>query len=52
MIVDETLVTLKSMSLCISLDDMQEEIRTGLKDKSPQMRLNSLKFLKEFTNAK
>lgn len=46
MIVDETLSTLKTMIYSITLEDMQEEIKLGLKDKSPQMRLNTLKLLK------
>jgi len=52
MIVDETLATLKTMTLSITLEDMQEEIKSGLKDKSPQMRLNTLKLLKELSAKK
>lgn len=52
MIVDETLATLKTMTLSITLEDMQDEIKSGLKDKSPQMRLNTLKLLKELSAKK
>ncbi len=52
MIVDETLATLKAMTYSITLEDMQEEIRAGLRDKSPQMRLNTLKLLKEISAKK
>lgn len=52
MIVDETLTTLKTMTLSITLEDMQDEIKSGLKDKSPQMRLNTLKLLKELSAKK
>jgi hypothetical protein len=31
---------------------MQDEIKLGLKDKSPQMRLNTLKLLKEISSKK
>ena len=52
-IVDETILTLKMMmTSSIALDEMHEDIRTGLKDKSPLMRLNTLKLLKEFTEGK
>lgn len=47
MIADETLATLKAMTQSISLEDMNENIKAGLKDKSPQMRLNTLKLLRE-----
>lgn len=31
---------------------MQEEIKMGLRDKSPQMRLNTLKLLKDISSKK
>jgi len=52
MIVDETLLTLKAMTYSITLEDLQQEITEGLKDKSPQMRLNTLKLLKDLSAKK
>lgn len=47
MIVDEAQETLLSMLNCISFDDFMEDIREGMKDKSAQMRFQTLKFVEK-----
>lgn len=52
LIVDETLATLKAMTASITIEDLEKEIVEAFRDKSPQMRLNTLKLLKEVSSKK
>jgi hypothetical protein len=52
LIVDETLTTLKAMTASVTIEDLEREIVEGVRDKSPQMRLNTLKLLKELSGKK
>jgi|SRR6218665_2348173 len=45
MIVDEAQETLEFMLYCLAIEDFQEDIRDGLKDKAPNMRFQTLKLI-------
>lgn len=49
-IVEAAQETLKSLLYSVSLDDLLEEIKVGLDDKAPAMRVQSLKFLNNFAS--
>ena len=47
MIVDEVQETLRIMLQSITIEDLLDDIKDGLKDKAPNMRLQTLKFLEK-----
>ncbi len=43
--VDETYNTLNSLLFCLSLEDVIEDIKEGLEDKAPNMRVNVINWI-------
>ena len=50
--VDETFNTLNEFCYCISIEDVIEDLKEGLQDKAPNMRVNLINWIGKFVERK
>ena len=50
--VDETFHTLNDFSYCISIEDVLEDVKEGLNDKVPNMKVNLINWIGKFVEQK
>lgn len=46
--IDETFHTLNDFSYCISIEDVLEDVKEGLNDKVPNMKVNLINWIGKF----
>ena len=50
--IDETFNTLNDFSYCISIEDVVEDVKEGLGDKAPNMKVNLINWIGKFVEKK
>lgn len=50
--VDETFNTLNQFNYCISIEDVIDDVKEGLGDKTPNMKVNLLNWIGKFVQKK
>ena len=50
--IDETFNTLNDFSYCISIEDVVEDVKEGLGDKAPNMKVNLINWIGKYVEKK
>lgn len=50
--IDETFTTLNEFNYCISIEDVIDDVKEGLADKTPNMKINLINWIGKFVEKK
>ena len=50
--IEETFTTLNEFSHCLSIEDVLDDLREGLKDKAPNMKVNLINWIGKYVEKK